>query len=124
MSLSIFFHSFLSECLHYSKGDCAKMISELLGYSDRTIREWRTGFIENDFSFPDSAQGSYQRSDVLWQHEELNKKAREFVKANASIKRKKNLTAAAFCHWINEVLLHNSVLDPGFPRRVSLTTAL
>ena len=80
--------------------------------------------MENKCSFPDSRQGSYQRSSVLWQNEELNKKAREFVKANASVKGKKNLTAAAFCHWINEVLLHNSVLEPGYPRRVSLTTAL
>jgi len=55
---------------------------------------------------------------------ELNKKAQEFVKANASVKGKKNLTAAVFYHWINKVLLLNSVLEPGYPRRVSLTTAL
>ena len=40
------------------------------------------------------------------------------------MKGKKNLTAAAFCHWINEVLLLNSVLEPGYPRKVSLSTAL
>jgi len=81
MSLSIF-HAFLTYRLHFSKGDSAKMISELLGYSDRTISEWRTDFMENECSFP---EGSYQRSGVLWQNEELNKKAREFVKANAIV---------------------------------------
>jgi len=88
------------------------MISELLAYSDRTIREWRTDFMENECSFPDSRQGSYQRSGALRQNEEINKKAREFVKANAGAKGKKNLTAAVFCNWINEVLLLNSVLEP------------
>jgi len=47
-----------------------------------------------------------------------------FGLVHCSVKGKKNLTAAVFCHWINEVLLLNSVLEPGDPRRVSLTTAL
>ena len=38
--------------------------------------------------------------------------------------REKNLTAAGFCNWVNEVLLANNVLEPGYPRRVSVTTAL
>ena len=38
---------------------------------------------------------------------------------NASAKWKKNLTAVAFCSWVNEVLLANNVLEPGYPRRVS-----
>ena len=59
----------------------AKLISELLGYSDRTIRDWRSIFISNEGLFPDSEQGIYQCSGVLWQNEELNKKAREFVQA-------------------------------------------
>jgi len=48
---------------------------------------------------------------VLWHKEELNKKGR---------KEKKSLTAA-----VNEVLLVSSIQslsEPGYPRRVSLTT--
>ena len=90
---------------------------------DKTIEEWRTSFIKNDF-FPRFCSRKLPKIRCPLSNEELNKKAREFVEANASVKGKKDLTAAAFCHWINEVLLHNSVLEPGFPRRVALTTAL
>jgi len=60
----------------------------------------------------------------LWNNEELNKKAREFIKANASVKGKRNLTAGAFCQWVNGCLLVNNVLEPGYPRRISISTAL
>jgi len=52
--------------------------------------------MENKCSFPDSRQESYQRSSVLWQNGELNKKARKFVKANASVKGKKTLLQQHF----------------------------
>ena len=48
-------------------------------------------FISNEGSFPDSEQGKYQRSGVLWQNEDLNKKVREFVLTNASVKGKRTL---------------------------------
>ena len=124
MALTMFLYSFLVFCLQFTLCNSAKLISKLLGYSDRTIREWRSIFISNEGSFPDSEQGKYQQAGVLWQNEDLNKKVREFVRKNASVKGKKNLTAAAFCSWVNEVLLANNVLEPGYPRRVSVTTAL
>ena len=34
-----------------------------------------------------------------------------------------NLTAGAFCQWLNNELLPNTVLDPGYPRSVSVETA-
>jgi len=46
--------------------------------------------------FPDSKQGKYQRSGVLWQNEKLNKKTREFVQTNASVKGKKTLLLQYF----------------------------
>ena len=124
MALSIFLHSFVVFRLHFSLTDCAVMIGELLGYSDRTVREWKSVFINNEGSFPNSEQGNYQRSGVLWHNEELNKKAREFIKANASVKGKQNLTAGTFCQWVNGCLLVNNVLEPGYPRRISISTAL
>ena len=66
VSLSIVLHSLLVFRLHFSLSDSAKLISELLGFSDRSIREWRSIFINNEGSFPDSDQGRYQRSGVLW----------------------------------------------------------
>ena len=50
-------------------------------------------------------------------------RATAFVRDNASLKGKPNLTAGAFCNWVNEVLLPSSVLEPGFPRTIQVETA-
>lgn len=68
-------------------------------------------------------QGRYQRSGVLWNNEELNEAVRKFVRENGCVKGKKNLASAAFCQWVNEVLLTNQVLEPGYPHRISVATA-
>ena len=39
------------------------------------------------------------------------------------MKGRPNLTTPVFCRWINESLLPNSTLEPGFPRKVGLETA-
>ena len=33
------------------------------------------------------------------------------------------MTLYTFCHWVNETLLQNCLLEPGFPRRIGLETA-
>ena len=33
------------------------------------------------------------------------------------------LTSIDFCRWVNEILLPNSTLEPGFPRKIGLKTA-
>ena len=42
-----------------------KLISTLIGRSERTVREWKYIFFHNDGSFPDSKQGGYRREGVL-----------------------------------------------------------
>ena len=54
--------------------------------SDRTVRRWWSGVIKNDGILPDSKQGRYQRSGVLWNNEELNKGATEYMRQNAAFK--------------------------------------
>ena len=34
-----------------------------------------------------------------------------------------NMTASSFCQWVNESLLPNEGLEPGYPRRISLDTS-
>ena len=46
-----------------------------------------------------------------------------FVRENTHVKGWPNLTTHSFCLWINETLLPNESLEPGFPRRVSVETA-
>ena len=91
--------------------------------SDRSVRRWRSGLIENGGVLPESQQGRYQRSGVLWQNEELNKNATEYVRENAAVKGRPNLTTVDFCKWVNESLLPNNTLEPGFPRKIGLETA-
>jgi len=67
--------------------------------------------------------GKHQRSGVLWKNEELSKKATEYIRSNAAVKGRPNLTAADFCVWVNESLLPNSTLEPGFPCKICLETA-
>ena len=56
-------------------------------------------------------------------NEELCEKARVYVRANAAPRGRPNLTSNAFCQWVNNDLLPNSVLEPGYPRKVSVETA-
>lgn len=51
------------------------------------------------------------------------KKATEYVRSNNNVKGKPNLTVASFCEWLNNDLLPNVTLEPGFPRKLSLETA-
>ena len=53
---------------------------------------------------------------------DLNEKAKSFVRANAALKGKPNMTTADFCKWVNKNLLPNSTLEPGFPRHISIET--
>jgi hypothetical protein len=94
----------------------------VMGRSERSIRQWRSDFMENG-DIPESKQGRYQREGVLWSNEELNKKACEYIRSNACVKGAPNLTSGSYFAWVNEHLLPNVCLTPGFPRKISVETA-
>ena len=78
----------------------------------------------NGCAVEETKQGRYKRTGELWKNEDLNKKAARYIRENAFVKgRRANLTAGSFCSWVNEELLPNETLEPGFPRRVSVDTA-
>ena len=60
---------------------------------------------------------------MLWKDESFCKKASRFIWANVAIKGKPNLTVGSFCQWVNEELLPNEALQPGFPRSIHWETA-
>ena len=107
----------------FTETKAAEYTATMINKSERTVRRWRSGLIENDGVLPESQQGRYQRSGVLWQNEELNKKATEYVRGNAAVKGRPNLTTVDYCIWVNESMFPNSTLEPGFPRKISLETA-
>ena len=61
----------------------AECAASMVKKSDRTVRRWRSALINNDGVLPESEQGRYQRSGVLWQNEELNKKRDEHDRTHA-----------------------------------------
>ena len=75
MSLTLLLHALLVHRLHFHLSDAAKLIGEMMFFSGRTVREWQSLFVHNEGSFPDSEQGHYLRTGVLWQNEELNEAA-------------------------------------------------
>ena len=121
LSLSILLWYLLVGILQFQLTEAAKLIGRVLGKSDRTIREWKAVFRDNDGSFPDTLQGKYQREGVLWHNEELNEIATKYVRENTVVKGRPNMTAASFCHWVNGDL-PTQVLEPGYPRKISVET--
>lgn len=122
MSLGLFLTYNLEYTLNFTATKSAEYAALMMGRSDRTIRQWRSDFMING-EILDNKQGTYQRKGLLWSSEELNKKASKFVRENVNIKGQPNLTSGSFCSWINECLLPNSCLVPGYPRKVSIETA-
>ena len=82
--------------------------------------KWRAHFFLNEGDIPESTQRKYQRSGIIWAREDLNKKAMKYIRKNADVKGQPNLTIQKFCDWVNEDLLPNETLEPGFPRRISM----
>lgn len=122
-SLAMFLCYHLVVRFQYTETRAAECAAELIHKSDRTVRQWRANLVTNDGVMPESKQGRYQRSGVLWSNEDLNKKATEYVRMNAAVKGKPNMTATDFCKWVNKSLLPNWTLEAGFPRKVSVETA-
>ena len=83
--------------LAFTATRAAELTATVINKNDKTVRRWRTDLFANGGSFSESSQGRYQRTGVLWANEELNKKASEFVRANAAVKGKPNLTSIEFC---------------------------
>ena len=63
---------------------------------------------------------SHTHNNTLMSNEELCEKARV---TNAAPRGRPNLTSTSFCQCVNNDLLPNSVLEPGYPHRVSVETA-
>jgi hypothetical protein len=103
--------------------DAAREAGSIVGYSDRTVRTLRKQFWDNSGMLEERKQGKYERMTV-YGDEEMNRKAAEWVRANAFLKGQPNMTAQSFCVWVNEDLLPSSHLPPHFPRRVSFRTSI
>ena len=69
----------------------AQEIDRLISKPEHTVQKWRKSFYDNGGT--DSEQGHYQMQGLLWHDEELCKAARDYVRANAVVKGRPNLTS-------------------------------
>ena len=102
--------------------EAAQEAGSIVGFNEKTVRRHRNEFFKNKGCLPESRQGKYERH-CIYHDEDLNQKAREWVREHAFKKGEPNMTAAAFCEYANNHLLPSSHLPPFFPRSVSLKTA-
>ena len=79
--------------LSFTETNAAKLTATVINKNEKTVHCWRTDLIKNGGEFSKNKQGHYQRTGVLWANEELNKKASEYVRANAVVKGKPNMTS-------------------------------
>ena len=77
-SISLFLCYHFVHAFFFIETKAAEYAASMMKKSDRTARRWRSALID-DVVLPELEQGRYQRSGVLWQNEELNKKAVEYV---------------------------------------------
>ena len=122
ISLALFLTYNFVSLFNFSYTKAAEYVGIMISKSERTVRQWHTDFRGNS-AILDSKQGRYQRSGILWSSEQLNKKVTEYVRQNSNVKGKPNLTTQSPCRWINEKLLPNESLEPGFPRHISVETS-
>ena len=86
--------------------------------------------------FKIGVQHSWQILGRFWRHfkggisvqvscwrTKLNKKASAFVRANKAVKGRPNMKVACFARWVDEDLLQNHALEPGYPHKRSQETA-
>ena len=118
LSLSVTLDHVLVRMCGVKKTEAAGIIGKVIDKSERTVREWRSIFYENDGSFPDSQQGCYQRTGVLWRVEELNEAARDYVRQNAVPKGRPNMTSSV---GLMKPFFQTASLNQDFPGMLVLT---
>lgn len=93
----------------------AEEVALLRGVNEKTIRQLRYDWIDNN--------GSFSARYIAIDDEEYHDKALKWIRENASAKGKPNMTAATFCAWLESDLLplyrqHH----PDAPVKVSIPT--
>ena len=101
----------------------AKEVGLLLCHNEKTIRAWHHDYYRNQGHFTESKKGKHSRQFIL-DDEDLRQKATQWVRANATVKGKPNLTGAKFSAWVNTHLLPEAELAPGCPHEIQPRTAI
>ena len=90
--LAMFLCDHLVSRFQFTETNAATLAAELTHKTDRTVCQWHTDFVANDGVMPESKQGCFQRSGVLWSNEDLTQKATEYIRTHAAVKVTPNMT--------------------------------
>ena len=82
----LFLHHHLTVTMGKGDTKASELVGLMMYKLDRTIRQWRTEFYENNIAVPEGKQGHYQRSGVLWHNETLNKKVISYLQQHSAVK--------------------------------------
>ena len=120
--MAMMMYDFFVKRLKFMKTRAAEEVARCLRISERTVRSWRKIFLSNHRCFEDK-RGKYTRYDAL-DDEEYRDMALEWVRNNACVKGKPNMTAAEFCSWVNCNLLPKVLENhASAPSKISVRTA-
>ena len=117
--LTIFLASSFQEDFQLGAVDASEKAAAKCGVTGRTVRNWLKQFRTTGQLSDGRGQS---KIDVLFDDDDLSEMARRWVRDHASKKGEPNMTAAAFCNWINETLLPSVTLGPELPRSVCVET--
>ena len=81
------------------------------------------GFLQQPVFFTESKQGKHSQNFIL-DNEELRYKAALWIRKNATLKGKPNMTGTTFSAWVNTDLLPTAELSTGFPTLIQPRTAI
>ena len=107
---------------NYLKTKAAEESANVIGVNEKTVRRWHTEFYSSGGCFKEDDRGVYERLCVL-SDENCRKITLEWVRCNAYKKGEPIMTASDFLLWINNTLLPQAQLPPGYPQQISLATA-
>ena len=118
-SVTMFLCYHLVSTFSFTETKAAEYAAEMLNKGERTVQRWRNEVVRHDRVMPEWKHGPHQRSGVMRRNEELNKKAREYVQANACVKGRPNMTSIDLCRWVNETLPPTPHLNLVFLEKVA-----
>eukprot|EP00734_Pompholyxophrys_sp_LG126_P000175 Pompholyxophrys_sp_v1_NODE_29_length_3693_cov_2.397746.p1 type:complete len:377 gc:universal NODE_29_length_3693_cov_2.397746:3207-2077(-) len=106
LGVALYFH-FLSK--GFSIKNALDYSADIIDYHANTLRVWRDEYLE-DGAFVESARGRNVKVPWLLEDEDLQKKARQFIRANANKTGEPNMTSVDFAHYLNTDLLKDVVI--------------
>ena len=83
--LAIFLCHNLATVFSFTETHAAEYAAKMVYKSDRTVRKWLSDLVSNNRFLPESTQGLYQWTGVLWSNKDLNSKETQYIWENSAV---------------------------------------